>query len=167
MPSFDRTFFQRSHDQPSIKHHTVFGVCQNIGNFFSELYLADVKIGGILHGCRADQLNRSSFCLSPDDNRLLRLPGLVDKILRPLRLLLRDLLLLNSRNILLAKIKLLDGDIGDIDIEIPRPLLQRRLDPIRDLVPLGQQLGGRILCDHTSHDLVDERRDDLVVVVLA
>lgn len=113
----------------------------------------------------SDELCRSGFTLSSNNDGSLLLDGSVDDVLGSLRVLLRDLLRLYCGSVFLREGQMSDGHIIQQDVEIVCSLRQQLSDLKRHHVSLGQQLGGVVLSHHSLGNLIDDRGKNSLIEV--
>lgn len=126
-----------------------------------ELNEAHASRGG---GVR-DQLSRLALSLSPNNGGPPLLLRLGHDELGALRLLLRHLLLLDRPRELRAVRQVRDGHIVEQDVEVLRPPNQGFANESGDVRPVGKELIGVELRNNGLHNLVANRREDLLVVL--
>ena len=134
----------------------------------ARLDLADLDeaVAALGDGAR-DGVGALGLALGADDVGLALLLGALDDEAGALGVLLGDLLLLDGLGELLAEGHVGDGHVLERDVELGRALGQVRADALRDGLALRDELGGVELRDDGLEDLVADRGEDALVVVLA
>lgn len=105
------------------------------------------------------------FTLSADNVRLAFLFGTLDNEPRPLSILLRNLLLLNSTGEFTTECHVSDGDILEGDMELLGALEELGPDAVRNLLTLGDKLRSVELGDNGFENFVTNGGEDTLVVV--
>lgn len=144
----------------------VWRPAQGLGNLLGGLESSDEQqaVTGLGQGL-GDVVGGLGLTLGPDDGSLSLLVGLVDKVLGPLRVLLRHLFSLDSLGELLAKRHVGDGHVLQLDVELRGALLQVVSDLVGHHLSHRDQLRGVELRHRGLQDLVSDRRQHSLVVV--
>ena len=148
-----------------LKEHAVPASRKSCCDFASSLDSAKVKEGrGPVHGL-SEKFGCLGFTLSLDNSGLFVLHGLFDLELGSLSLLLGDLFLFDGLRELRAEVKVSNGDIVELDVEVSQSDVETVSDSLTDLFSLCQQLRSIVSSDDGLKHFVNDRWENSAIVV--
>lgn len=149
----------------TLQEHTVARASHHLGNLKGSLNSSEFKESRGSGHSISKKFGSFCFSRSLDNDRLLILKGLINKILGTLSLLLGDLFVFDSLGELGSEMKVSDGHIIENNKEVSESVVETLSNSCGHLFSLGQKLVGVVTGNYGLEHFVHNRGEDSSVVV--